>query len=250
MLKRLSLPVLAAGIVVSGASAQTPQVLMPGVTYDRQAVYTLEGRVVTVDALLTQREVATTIREGGGHYVMIVKGNQPQLQADVAEVFAEASLPEEHRETASTHELGHGRIERRELTTSSALVGYSDWPGLSQVFRLQRQVTQKKTGQRHTETVLGVTSLSWEQVDAAGLLVQTRGHWKIENQSHWVRDVTFDEDRSQVRCGQLPKVLAALRSTAIGLLRARGEPSIARATRRLGAQPWHCLALLGVGPDN
>lgn len=210
----------------------------------------LEGCVVTVDALLTQREVAATIRERGGHYVMIVKGNQPQLQADIAAVFAEEPLPEEQRRAASTHEVGHGRIERRELTTSDALVGYSDWPSLARVFQVKRSVIQKKTGLQRNEAVYGVTSLSQEQVDAAGLLKYTRSHWSIENRSHWVRDVIFDEDRSQVRCGHLPKVLAALRTTAIGLLRACGEPSIAAATRRLAARPHECLALLGVATEN
>jgi predicted transposase YbfD/YdcC len=210
----------------------------------------LEGRVVTVDALLTQREVAATIREAGGHYVMVVKGNQPQLQADIAEVFAQEPLPSERRSCASTHEVGHGRIERRQLTTSDALVGYSDWPGLAQVFELRRVVTCKKTKKRQAETVYGVTSLSPDEASAAEVLPLSRGHWSIENQSHWVRDVTFDEDRSQVRCGNLPKVMAALRATAIGLLRAHGHTRIAAATRRLAARPWDCLAYLFALPEN
>jgi predicted transposase YbfD/YdcC len=210
----------------------------------------LEGCVVTVDALLTQREVASTLRQRGGHYGMIVKGNQGQLPADIAAVFAEEPLRQEQRCVASTHEVGHGRIERRELTASDARVGYSDWPSMARVFRVQRRVTQKKTGRNRSETVYGVTSLSQAQVDAAGLLKYTRGHWSIENRSHWVRDVIFDADRSQVRCGHLPQVLAALRTTAIGLLRACGETSIAQATRRLAARPCECLALLGVAIEN
>ena len=77
----------------------------------------------------------------------------------------------------------------------------------------------------------------------------TRDHWCIENRSHWVRDVTFDEDRSQVRCGATPQVMAALRNTAIGLLRLHGEPNIAAASRRLAAQPHLALALLGITAD-
>jgi predicted transposase YbfD/YdcC len=210
----------------------------------------LEGRVVTVDALLTQREVATTIRQGGGHYVMIVKGNQPQLQADIAELFAEGPGPGEQRATATTREVGHGRIEGRHLTTSDALVGYSDWPGVAQVFQLQRTVTKKKTGVHRAETVYGVTDLSSAEAPAAALLKWSREHWCIENRSHWVRDVTFGEDHSQVRCGNLPKVLVALRTTAISLLRSRGHPSIAAATRRLAARPWDCLAYLCALPEN
>jgi hypothetical protein len=73
-----------------------------------------------------------------------------------------------------------------------------------------------------------------------------RDHWSIENQSHGVRDVTFDEDRSQVRKGSLPQVMAALRNTAIGLMRWSGESNIAAACRRFAAQPWAALALIGI----
>jgi hypothetical protein len=65
-----------------------------------------------------------------------------------------------------------------------------------------------------------------------------------------VRDVTFDEDRSQVRTAALPEILAALRSTALGLLRAHGAPNIAAACRRYAAQPWAALALLGLPRQN
>jgi hypothetical protein len=72
----------------------------------------------------------------------------------------------------------------------------------------------------------------------------------IENQSHWVRDVTFDEDRSQVWCGAIPEVMAALRNTTIGLVRATGDTRIAPTTRRLAARPWDALQLLGIGREN
>jgi hypothetical protein len=72
-----------------------------------------------------------------------------------------------------------------------------------------------------------------------------RDYWRIENQSQWVRDVTFDEDHAQVRCGAIPEVMAAFRTTAIGLLRVAGETNIAAACRRCAAQPWRALALIG-----
>ena len=107
-------------------------------------------------------------------------------------------------------DIGHGRIEQRNLTTSEALVGYSDWPGLAQVFELGRHVIIQKTGEERVEVVYGVTSLSPERATPERLLALVRGQWQIENKSHWVRDVTFDEDRSQVRCGNIPQVMAAL----------------------------------------
>jgi predicted transposase YbfD/YdcC len=209
----------------------------------------LEGRIVTMDALLTQRHIAQTIVEKGGDYVMIVKENQPRLRADIALVFP---LPPsgDRQAMARTVDLGHGRIEQRNITTSEALVGSSDWPGLAQVFALGRHVIFQKTGEERVEVVYGVTSLCPEQTPPARLLALVRGQWQIEHQSHWVRDVTFDEDRSQVRCGHIPQVMAALRNTAIGLLRCAGYPNIAAACRRLAAQPLQALALIGIELEN
>jgi len=208
----------------------------------------LEGRVVTVDALLTQRTVAQTIVDGGGDYVMVVKENQPQLRQDIELVFTDPPLGDDPRSAQST-DSGHGRIEWRRLTASQALVGYSDWPGLQQVFRLERRTITKTTGEIRAETVYGVTSLERTRADADRLLWIARYHWHSENRSHWVRDVTFDEDRSQVRCGATPQVMAALRSTAIGLLRLHGAPNLAAAGRRFAAQPRAALALLGITSD-
>jgi predicted transposase YbfD/YdcC len=209
----------------------------------------LKDRVVTMDALLTQRHVAQAIVDEGGDYVMIVKENQPQLRADIELVF---TLPPagDRQETARTVDIGHGRIEQRNITTSEALVGYSTWPGLAQVFELGRHVIIQKTGQERVEVVYGVTSLSSERATPGRVLDLVRGHWSIENKSHWVRDVTFDEDRSQVRCGSIPQVMAALRNTAIGLLRWAGHTNIAAACRRLAAQPAQALALIGIEFEN
>jgi len=209
----------------------------------------LEGRIVTMDALLTQRHVAQTIVDKGGDYVMIVKDNQPQLRADIELAF---TLPPigDRQDTVRTVDIGHGRIEQRNITTSAALVGYSDWPGLAQVFELGRHVLIQKTGEERVEVVYGVTSLRPARATPGRLLALVRGQWQIENQSHWVRDVTFDEDRSQVRCGNIPQVMAALRNTTIGLLRWAGYTNIAAACRRLAAQPVQALALIGIEMEN
>jgi hypothetical protein len=95
-----------------------------------------------------------------------------------------------------------------------------------------------------------VTSLTPERADAARLLAVVRGHWSIENRSHWVRDVTFDEDRSQVRCGNIPQVMAALRNTVIGLMRWAGYTNMAAACRRFAAQPTAALHLIGITLEN
>jgi predicted transposase YbfD/YdcC len=210
----------------------------------------LEGRIVTMDALLTQREIAQQIVDAGGDYVMVVKENQPQLLDDIETVFALPPMSGERRTVAETLDLGHGRIEQRGLRTSDVLRGYSDWPGLAQVFRLERQVIIKRTGEVRQEVVAGVTSLAPERADATRLLALVRGQWHIENQSHWVRDVTFDEDRSQVRCGNIPQVMAALRNTVIGLMRWAGYTNMAGACRRFAAQPTAALHLIGITLEN
>lgn len=121
---------------------------------------------------------------------------------------------------------------------------------MAQVFRLDRTVTSGRSGGVRKETVYGLTSLSPARGSADQLLASVRGPWPIENHSHWVRDVTFDEDRSQVRVGSIPQIMAALRNTSIGLRRASGDCTIAAATRRLAARPWDALALLGITPEH
>jgi predicted transposase YbfD/YdcC len=213
-------------------------------------VLVLKGRIVTVDALHTQRFIAQTICDWEADYVMIVKENQPALLADIELLFQELTVVADTLTQATSLDAGHGRIERRQLVASTALADYLNWPGLQQVFRLERTVTIKKTGKQRHEVVYGISSLAPDQADAARLLRLVRRHWYIENKSHWVRDVTFDEDRSQVRRGAIPQLMAALRNAAIGLMRLNGHNNIAAATRRFAAQPWAALALLGIKCEN
>jgi predicted transposase YbfD/YdcC len=182
--------------------------------------------------------------------VLLVKGNQPQLQHDIQLVFQEAHASAETVTTAELVDSGHGRLEQRRLTASSALVGYRDWPGRAHVFQIERSVTMKKPGEQRHEVVYGVTNLSLDQADPERLLGLVRQHWQSENQVHGVRDVTCDEDRSQGRCGSIPQVMAAFRNTVIGLMHWTGETNIAAACRRFAAQPWSAFALLGIRPDN
>jgi predicted transposase YbfD/YdcC len=146
-----------------------------------------------------------------------------------------------------TVDKGHGRLETRELWRSDALNGYLTFPHVGQVFAIRRTV--ERNGKAPTvEVVHGVTSLTSDRADAARLLALVRGHWAIENGLHWVRDVTFDEDRSQVRTGAAPQVLAALRNTAIGLLRLAGATAIRPVQRYLADSKDIAMRLLGVLP--
>ena len=206
----------------------------------------LDGRVVTADALHTQRAVAQAVISRGGDYLLPVKENQPVLRSDIALAFAHDKALADTITTAQTTDGHGGRIETRRLRASTALAGYLCWPGHAQVLELRRLVTDKRTGRTRQGVVYGITSLDPERASAAQLLRLWREHWHIENRLHWVRDVTFDEDRSQVRVGHAPQVMATLRNVAISLLRLCGAENIAAACRRHAARPAEALAAVGI----
>lgn len=170
-----------------------------------------------------------------------MKENQPTLLQDIAAVWEGGPLPPPQ---ALQHGKHGNRQETRRLWVSDVLVGYSDWPHLAQVCRMERQVYVK--GKITSEVAYAVTSLPPSAASPHRLLALWRGHWGIENRVHWVRDVTFDEDRSQVRTGAVPQVLAALRNLTISLLRLDHQPNIAAALRRHAAHPDEALALIGI----
>ena len=146
-------------------------------------------------------------------------------------------------EVATSRCKGHGRIERRTITTSTWLNEYlSGWPKVAQVFRLVRERTGN--GKTTVEVVYGITSQSRLVADAARLLGQSRDHWGIENGLHHTRDETFREDRCRVRRGHAPRVLASLRNVAVYLLRRLGAGTTAAAVRTVVARPELALVAL------
>ena len=149
---------------------------------------------------------------------------------------------------ATTSSKGHGRLERRTMTTTTWLNEYlGSWPGVAQVFRLERR--RKVKGREDVDVVCGITSLSSLAADAWALLGYTRAHWGIENGLHHTRDVTLGEDRCRVRRGRAPRALASLRNVAVYLLRNANYRTVAAATRAMVAQPERALALLN-HPDS
>jgi hypothetical protein len=147
-------------------------------------------------------------------------------------------------DTATTVEKGHGRRERRTLTATTALNGYLDWPGVGQVGQVESEV--ERDGRRTTETRYFITSVPRAVAGAAGLLSWSRGHWTIENRSHYVRAVSLGEDASRIRKGSGPQVMAALRNLAIGFLRSTGADNIAAAMRRNAARVGELFTKLGI----
>jgi hypothetical protein len=132
------------------------------------------------------------------------------------------------------------------LRTTSILTLHRLWPGLAQGFELVRERTVK--GQTTVEVSYGITSLGPQEADAARLLELVRGHWRIENCLHYVRDVTLGEDACRVRKGSAPQVLAALRNATVHLLAGVGAESRVAATEILAARPNQALSLLGRPP--
>lgn len=210
----------------------------------------LEGRVVTADALLTQREIARTILDSGGDYLLVVKENQPTLHADIAAAFAPAADATGRVGRATTVTQHGDRVEYRRLTASTALVGCSDWPGRQQALQVERRTIHKGTGAvLRAETAYAVTSVRPRRATPAQLLALWRGHWSVENQSHYVRDVAFDEDRATVRAAHAPQVMAAFRNATIGLIRRFGTTRITATRRHFAARPLAAFRALGALPD-
>ncbi len=140
---------------------------------------------------------------------------------------------------------GHGRVEYRRLRSSPRLKGYLDWPGLEQVCVLER--VRKVAGQEQRETVFAITSLTKRQASADRLLELARGHWGIENEVHWVKDVVLGEDGCRVRTNGGPQVLSGLRNAALRLLHGSGLSQIAAALRHLAAFPMKAVQLVTQG---
>ena len=138
----------------------------------------------------------------------------------------------------------HGYLTTRTMTPSTLLSSYLDWPGLTQVYEYRCQRRHNRTGKMTTYSQYGISSLPTDQTSAEHLLALRRGHWTIENLSHRTRDVIFAEDASQVRCGNIPQVMAALRNTVLTLLRVSGYTQIAYALRFFAANPWDALNII------
>lgn len=192
------------------------------------AMIDLQGKVVTGDALHTQRKLSIQIVEAGGHYNWTVKANQPRLYNDLMRLFTPPllrpgfSAPPTDFRTASTRNYGHGRLEIRTLTASSMLNDYVDWPYLGQVYQLERQVINPNTGEIKRQTVYGITDLSQAQADPTDLLFINRAHWGIENGLHYRRDVTLKEDDCRLQVDQAQHVMATFNNLALGLMMTDG----------------------------
>jgi predicted transposase YbfD/YdcC len=209
--------------------AKTNEIPMFATLLDHVSV---AGAVVTADAMHAQRAHAEyLVTQRGAHYLLTVKANQPGLHAQLAKL-PWRQVPVAH----SARERGHGRAERRTVKVTAVAAGLA-FPHAAQALRIIRRRRPLNSKKWSAETIYAITSLTAIQARPAELAAIIRGHWLIEDRLHWVRDVTYDEDRSQVRTANGPRVMASLRNLAIAILRLTGQTSIAAALRHHARQP-------------
>lgn len=222
------------GIVLGQVGVSEKSNEIPAVR-DLLDLLAVQGAVITVDAMHTQHETAAAITAAGGHYVMSVKGNQKRLYARLK------ALPWNQVTKHSCTQRGHGR----HLTRTIKVIDTPAWiefTGAVQVAQLRRTVIKK--AKKTVEVVYLITSANAHTAPPHVLAAWVQGHWGIENRLHSVRDVSFDEDRSQTSTGAAPQVMAGLRNLAITLLRLQGHTNIAAALRHHARNPERPIKLL------
>lgn len=188
------------------------------------------GKVITGDALLTQRALAIyLVEKRKAHYHFTVKANQPTLLSDIEFSFRNRGEPN-YTDHAP---LDHGRIETRKIWVTTELNGYLDFPHVGQAFAIERHCIEKKTGKCSCEIAYGITSQTPLEANAQSVLTTNRDHWGIENSCHYVIDWNYDEDRSRIRTGYGPENITRLRRFAVGLIKSKGVPNVAQKMRQL-----------------
>ncbi len=182
--------------------------------------------VITADAMHCQRETAKHITDAGGHYLLTVKTNQRKLREKLR-ALPWKDVPATSAATSAVTSTNGRRVRRTTKTVQAPTwVGF---PGVTQVIQVRRTRTIKS--RKHIEVVYAICSVSMTDAPPAKVAAGVQGHWGIENQLHWVRDVVFDEDRHQLRTGHGPQVMATLRNTAISLFRLAGHSNITATLR-------------------
>lgn len=194
----------------------------------------IQGCTVSIDAMGCQKAIAQQIREQQGHYLLALKGNQSTLHDDV-KLFIESTLLKADAnkvlDYVQTHDKGHGRIERRQAWVTDQIdwlkTRHPDWIDLQAIGMIEsvRYVNNQASVERRFYISSG-------SAKATEFLQATRQHWSIENQLHWVLDVSFNEDQCRVRSGYAAENLAVIRHIAINLLKQEPSKLSIRAKRR------------------
>jgi len=216
----------------------------------------LAGKIITGDAMHAQRALSAQIVARGGDYLWVVKENQERLYQDIERLFApDKPKPGFGKITtdflqAQTVNKGHGRIEKRQIQTSTMLNDYVDWPGLGQVYRLERHFTWLRQGEvikTSQEIEYGITSLAREKALPKRVMQVRRKHWLIETGLHYRRDVTFREDATRMTKGAAGRILATIHNVVLALIKQAGFQNAAQARRWFDGHLDQAFALLVSG---
>ncbi len=190
----------------------------------------IENMTITADALNTQRKLAVyLVEERKAHYHFTVKGNQPNLLADLDLFFKNRGAPDFVEITPPDH----GRIETRRIWTTTELNDCIEFPHVGQAFVIERETIIKKTGKITYDQAYGITSRHQNDANPRRILGTNRGHWSVENGCHYVLDWSFDEDRSRISTGHGPANVSRLRRFAIGVIKTKGVSNVAQKMRQL-----------------
>ena len=186
--------------------------------------------------------MARLVKRAGGDVVLFIKDNTPATRADLELFFEDKQADRRTWQSDEQIEKGHGRLERRQITTSPDLNDYlrRDWGEVGQVFRVERERTSKD--QHSVEVVYGWTSLSPQRCSPQRLAQVIRAHWAVENRLHWRRDATLGEDRCGVRLPPVAQLLAVLNTVVLSLMDLHHVPNVARQIRRFASHPDEALA--------
>lgn len=203
---------------------------------------------ITIDAMGCQREIAKTIIEGGGDYLLAVKDNQPALHAEIQETFKAAAQnspeprpfdepPPPAIQVSTDVDKDHGRIEKRTVSLCRDLRYLIDseerWEGLNFLAQVVRERTVVSTGKTSTEVAYCIGSDA--QIDVQGVATKIRRHWSIENELHYILDMTFREDDARHRAGNCAQNMATLRHFAVNLLKTNPARKVGVKNTRLRA---------------
>jgi len=207
----------AAGLVLAARAVETKGNEITAIP-ELLDMLAIEGAVVTIDAIGTQKTIAAKIVEKKADYVLALKENQGALHADVEEFFADPTLAAACKEYRGA-DAGHGRVEERSARVADAAwlaERHPQWKGLHTIAAITCLRTDKKTGAASKETRFYISSLP---PDPERLLAASRAHWSVENNLHWTLDVTFREDECRTRKDNSAINLAMIRHAALNILR-------------------------------
>jgi predicted transposase YbfD/YdcC len=212
----------------------------------------LKGKIVIGDAMHAQRQVSIQIVEAGGDFAWTIKGNQSRTEWAIQHLFANevanlkkgAPLSRRFQSASQPTTKAHGRIEKRSILVSQELNDYLDWPHVSQVFRIEREIWHNHGQRRTRQVVYGLTSLTPQQATPRRLLFLMRHYWGIENGLHYRRDVTLREDDTRSLVGHAGHNLAIINNLVISLCLSNGLKNVAKARRLFDAKPDRALQLV------